>query len=113
MQKKFSDACLRIGKVALFGFLGGTAMIHITPLARGIIRNFETAYLAERHSEYETAVLLITGFLAMVMEPVFYIVRLAFSLETHGAIGLLWLAPVGVSQAWAGMKWITRTRSSR
>jgi len=113
MQRAFSDTCMRTGKVALFGFLGGTAIIHITPLAKGMIRNFETAYLAERHSEYETAVLLITGFLAMVMEPVFYIVRLALSLEAHGAIGLLWLAPVSVSQAWAGMKWIIRTRSSR
>ncbi|MFW6115352.1 MAG: hypothetical protein ACOC6E_03545 [Thermodesulfobacteriota bacterium] len=103
---------MRTAKAALCGFLGGTAVIHITPLARGIIRNFETAYLAERHPEYETAVLLITGFLAMVMEPVFYIIRLALSLETHGAIGLFWLAPVGISQAWAFMKWLTRTRTS-
>ena len=103
---------MRIAKAAGFGFLGGTAIIHITPVARRMIRDFETGYLAEHHHEYETAVLLLVGFLAMVMEPVFYIVHLALSLDTHGPIGLFWLAPVGVSQAYACIRWIAGTRTS-
>jgi hypothetical protein len=112
MQGNLTDAWMRIAKAACFGFLGGTAIIHLTPLARRMIRDFETRYLAEYHPEYETAVLLMVGFLTMVMEPVFYLVHLALSLDTHGPIGLLWLAPAGISQAYAGIRWITRTTTS-
>jgi hypothetical protein len=111
MEGNFRVTGMRIAKAVCFGFLGGTAIIHITPLARRIIRDFETTYLAEYHHEYEAAVLLLVGFLAMVMEPVFYIVHLALSLDTHGPIGLFWLAPVVVSQVYACISWIARTRT--
>lgn len=103
---------MRIARAALFGFLGGTAIIHITPLARQPIRDFENRYIEENHHEYETAVLLIVGLLTMVMEPVFYLVNLALSLDTYGLIGLFWLAPVGVSQSYACIRWIATRRTS-
>jgi hypothetical protein len=113
MEVNFSDKLMRIAKAALFGFLGGTAIIHITPLASQPIRDFENRYIAENHQECETAVLLIVGILTMVMEPVFYIVNLARALDTYGPIGLFWLAPVGVSQSYACIRWMATRRASR
>ena len=107
------DRLTGVIKAAFIGLVGGTAIIHITPLASQIIRDFESRYVEEYHHEYETAVLLIIGFLAMVMEPVFYIVNLALSLDTYGPIGLFWLAPVGVSQSYACIWWIATRRTSR
>jgi len=112
MEENFSDKLIRIAKAAFYGFLGGTAIIHITPLAGQIIRDFEKRYLEEDHHEYETAVLLFVGFITMVTEPVFYLVNLALSLENHGPIGLFWLTPVGVSQFYACIRWIAGTRTS-
>ena len=103
----------RVTKAAFFGLVGGTAAIHITLLARQPIREFENRYIEENHHEYETAVLLIVGFLTMVMEPVFYIVNLARALDTYGPIGLFWLAPVGVSQSYACIRWMATRRTSR
>jgi hypothetical protein len=57
------------------------------------------------------AALLIVGFLALIMEPVTYIVNLAKSLEKHGLMGLLWLAPVAISQSCAFARWIMRGQS--
>jgi len=111
MEGSFSHKLTRIAKAALFGVLGGTAIIHITPLARQIIRDFENRYLAEKHDEFETATLLTVGFLVMVMEPVVYIVNLALSLERHGSLGFLWIAPVAISQSYAFIVWIMRRHS--
>jgi hypothetical protein len=110
-MENFRDKLMKIARAALFGFVGGSVIIHLTPLASRIVRDFEAKYLAERHPEYETAALLIIGFLTMVMEPVFYLVNLALSLDSHGPIGLFWLAPVGVAQSYACIKWISRTRT--
>jgi len=112
MEETFSDKLMRIARVAIFGFLGGTAIIHITPLARKPIRDFENRYIEENHHEYETAVLLIVGILTMVMEPVFYLVNLARTLDTYGPIGLFWLAPLGLPQFYAGIRWIATKRTS-
>ena len=112
MEVNFSDKLMRIARAALFGILGGTAIIHITPLARQPIRDFENRYTEENHKEYETAVLLIVGILTMVMEPVFYLVNLARALDTYGPMGLFWLAPVGLSQSYAGIRWIATRRTS-
>ena len=106
MEGDFSNKLMRVAKTALFGFLGGTAIIHITPLVRPIIRDFENRYLGEKHHEFEIATLLIVGFLVMVMEPVVYIVNLAVSLERHGSIAFLWIAPVAISQSYAFIRWI-------
>lgn len=111
MEGSFSDKLTRIAKASLFGLLGGTAIIHITPLARHMIRDFENRYLGEKHDEFETATLLTVGFLVMVMEPVAYIVNLALSLERHGAIGFLWIAPVAITQSYAFITWIIKRRS--
>jgi hypothetical protein len=111
MEGSLSDRLIRISKAAFFGLLGGTAIIHITPLARSIIRDFEGRYLSEKHHELETATLLIFGFLVMVMEPVVYIVNLAVSLERHGSLGFLWIAPVAISQSYAFIVWIMRRHS--
>jgi hypothetical protein len=107
------DKLTRVMKATFFGLVGGTAIIHITPLARQPIRDFENRYIEENHHEYETAVLLIVGLLTMVMEPVFYLVNLALSLDTYGPIGLFWLVPVGVSQSYACIRWIATRRTSR
>ena len=107
------DRLTGVIKAAFIGLVGGTAIIHITPLARQPIRDFENRHIEENHHEYETAVLLIVGFLAMVMEPIIYIVNLALSLDTYGPIGLFWLAPVGVSQSYACIRWIARRRASQ
>ena len=40
MEENSSDKLMRVAKAALFGFLGATIIIHITPLARPIIRDF-------------------------------------------------------------------------
>ncbi|NVM25302.1 MAG: hypothetical protein HWN70_05230 [Desulfobacterales bacterium] len=111
MEGSFSDKLVRIAKAAFFGLLGGTAIIHITPLVRPIIRDFESRYLSEKHHEFETATLLIVGFLVMVMEPVVYIVNLGVSLERHGSLGFLWIAPVAISQSYAFIRWIIRRHS--
>jgi hypothetical protein len=111
VKGNFSETVIRISKSAYFGFLGATAIIHITPLARPIVRDFENKYLAEKHDEFETATLLIVGFLAIIMEPVIYIVNLAKSLEKHGLMGFLWLAPVVISQSYAFTRWIMRRQS--
>jgi len=102
----------KMTRTAFFGFLGGTAIIHITPIAGRIIRDFETKYLEEKHHEYETAVLLFVGFITMIIEPVFYLVNLALSLENHGPISFFWLTPVCISQLYACIKWIARIRTS-
>lgn len=111
MKGIFSQNVIKMSKSAFYGFLGATAIVHITPLARPIIRDFENEYLAEKHDEFETATLLIAGFLAIIMEPVIYIVNLAKSLEKHGLIGLLWLAPIAISQSYAFTRWIMRRQS--
>jgi len=111
MKGIFSQNVTKMSKSAFYGFLGATAIVHITPLARPIVRDFENEYLAERHDESETATLLIVGFLTMIMEPVIYIVNLAKSLEKHGLMGLLWLAPIAVSQSYAFTRWIMRRQS--
>jgi hypothetical protein len=111
MKENFSDNIIKITRSAFYGFLGATAIIHITSLASPIVRNFENEYLAEKHDESETATLLIAGFLTMIMEPVIYIVNLAKSLEKHGLMGLLWLAPVAISQSYAFARWIMRRQS--
>jgi hypothetical protein len=111
MNGNLSDKIIKITRSAFYGFLAATAIIHITPLARPTVRNFENEYLAEKHDEFETASLLVIGFLAMIMEPVIYIVNLAKSLEKHGLMGLLWLAPVAVSQSYAFAKCIMRRQS--
>ncbi len=49
MEGSFRDRLMRVAKAALFGFLGGTAIVHITPLVRPIIRDFENTYLSEKH----------------------------------------------------------------
>jgi hypothetical protein len=108
MEGNSGNTAMRVAKTALFGFLGATAIIHITPLVRPIIRDFENRYLSEKHHEYEIATLLIVGFLTMVMEPVIYIVNLAVSLERYGSIAFLWLAPVAISQSYAFIRWLRR-----
>jgi len=40
MEGNSRDKLMRIAKAALFGFLGATIIIHITPLVRPIIRDF-------------------------------------------------------------------------
>ena len=111
MEGSFSDKVTRIAKAAVFGLLGGTAIIHITPLARKMIRDFENRYFSEQHDEFEAATLLTVGFLAMVMEPVVYVVNLAVSLERHGARAFVWIAPVAITQSYAFIRWIMRRRS--
>ena len=111
MKENFCDSLMRVIKAASFGFLGATAIIHITSLVRPIIRESENRYLSKRHHEFETATLLIVGFLTLIMEPVIYIVNLAKSLEKHGLMGLLWLAPVAISQSYAFTWWIMRRQS--
>ena len=111
MEGNSSDKLMRVAKAAFFGLLGATAMIHITLIFIPIFRDFENRYLSEEHYEFETATLLTVGFLAMVMEPVIYIVNLAISLEKYGFIAFLWLAPVAISQSYAFVRWIIKRQS--
>ena len=67
MKGDFSDKLIKITKAACVGFLGATAMIHITLFFIPIFRDFENRYLTERHSEFEIATLLIVGFLTLIM----------------------------------------------
>ena len=105
MKGNFRDELRKIAKAALSGFLGATAVIHVTLLFIPIYRNFENRYLTEQHSELETATLLIVGFLTLIMEPLTYIVNLAVSLEKHGPLAFLWLAPVGITQSYSCIRW--------
>jgi hypothetical protein len=111
MKGDVRDTLRKITKAAFLGFLGTTAMIHITLLFIPIFRDFENRYLTERHAEFEIATLLIVGFLTLIMEPVTYIVNLAVSLEKHGLIAFLWLAPVGITQSYACVRWAIRKKS--
>jgi len=101
---------MRIAKSAFLGFLGATAMIHITLLFMPTFRNFENKYLTERHSECETATLLIVGFLALIMEPVTYRVNLAVFLEKYGLIAFIWLVPIAIIQSYACVRWAIRRK---
>jgi hypothetical protein len=101
MEGDLKDKVKRIARAAFFGFIGGTAIIHITPLIKPIFRDFEDGYLSKRRYESEIAALLIVCFLTLVMEPVTYIVNMAVSLEKYGYIGLLWISPVVISQSYA------------
>jgi hypothetical protein len=100
----FINKIERAARAAFFGFIGGTAIIHITPLIRPIFRDFEDRYLSEKRHEFEIAALLIVCFLTLVMEPVTYIVNMAISLEKYGYVGLLWISPVVISQSYALMR---------
>jgi len=111
MKGEFRDKLRKINKAAFLGFIGATAIIHITLLFIPMFRDFENRYLTERHFEFETATLLIIGFLTLIMEPVTYIVNLAVSLEKHGLIAFLWLAPVGITQSYACVRWAIRKKS--
>ena len=111
MKGDFRDKLRKIARTAFSGFLGATAMIHITLLFIPIYRDFENRYLTEQHSELETATLLIVGFLTLIMEPLTYIINLAVSLEKHGPIALLWLAPVGITQFYSCVRWVKRKKS--
>lgn len=111
MKASFSHRSMAIAKAALLGLLGATAMIHITLLFIPIFRDFENRYLTEQHSELETATLLTAGFLTLIMEPVTYIVNLAVSLEKHGLIAFLWLAPLGITQSYSSIRWVIRKKS--
>ena len=111
MEENFSDKLARVAKAALLGFLGATAMIHVTLIFIPIFRDFENTYLTEEHYEFETATLLTVAFLTMVMEPTIYIVNLGISLERYGFLGLLWLAPIVISQSYASVRWVIRRQS--
>ena len=111
MEGNSKDKLMRVAKASFLGFLGATAMIHITLIFIPIFRNFENRYLSEEHYEFETAMLLTVAFLTMIMELVIYIVNLAISLEKYGFIGFLWLAPIAISQSYASVRWIMRKRS--
>ena len=111
MKGDFRDKLKKIAKAAFLGFLGATAMIHITLLFIPIFRDFENRYLTEQHSELETATLLIVGFLTLIMEPITYIVNLAVSLEKHGLIAFLWLAPVGITQTYSTVRCVIGKKS--
>ena len=111
MKGDFRDKIKKIAKAAFLGFLGTTAMIHITLLFIPIFKNFENRYLTEQHSELETATLLIVGFLTLIMEPITYIVNLAVSLEKNGLIAFLWLAPVAITQSYSCVRWAIRKKS--
>ena len=104
----FKKGILSCARAAFFGFVGATALIHITPIALSIIRNFENGYFSQRHDEFETATLLIVCFLTLIMEPVTYIVNFAVSLEKSGFTAFLWLAPVAVTQAYAFIRWLLK-----
>lgn len=106
MKGDFRDKLRKITTAAFSGLIGATAMIHITLLFIPIFRDFENRYLTEQHSELETATLLIVGFLTLIMEPVTYIVNLAVSLEKHGLIAFLWLAPLGITQSYSCIRWV-------
>jgi hypothetical protein len=84
MEGSLSNKLLGAGKAAFYGFLGATAIIHITPLVRPIFRDFEDRFIREKHNEFEIATLLIVGFLTLIMEPVTYLINLATTLERHG-----------------------------
>ena len=101
---------ITITKTAFLGFVGATAMVHITLLFMPVMRDFENKFLSERHSEFEIATLLIVAFLTLIMEPVTYIVELAVSLEKQGPIGFLWLAPIGITQLYACVRWVIRKK---
>jgi len=101
MEGDFRNKVDRAAKAAFFGFIGGTAIIHITPLIKPIFRDFEDRYLSENRHEFEIAALLIVCFLTLVMEPVTYIINMAVSLEKNGYIGLFWISPVVISQSYA------------
>ena len=111
MEGNFSGKLIQIARTACIGFLGATAIIHVTLIFMPIFRDFENRYLAERHSEFETALLLIAGFLTLIMEPVIYIVNLAVSLEKYGLIAFLWLAPLAITQSYACVRWIIRKKT--
>lgn len=111
MEGNSRDKLMRVAKAAFLGFLGATALIHITLIFIPIFRDFENRYLSEEHYESETAMLLTVGFLTMIMELVIYIVNLAISLEKHGSIGFLWLAPIAISQSYASVRWIMKRQS--
>jgi undecaprenyl pyrophosphate phosphatase UppP len=100
-------------KAAFFGFLGATAMVHSALLFMPVMRDFENRYFSERHTEFEIATLLIVGFLTLTMEPVFYIVELAVSLEKHGLVAFPWLAPVGITQSYACVKRAIQRKSDQ
>jgi len=110
VEGDLQDTLRKITKAAFLGFLGTTAMIHITLLFIPVLRDFENRYLTEKHSEFEIATLLIVGFLTLIMEPVTYIVNLAVSLEKHGPIAFLWLAPIGITQFYACVRWVIRKK---
>ncbi|MBC8460784.1 MAG: hypothetical protein H8D67_22585 [Deltaproteobacteria bacterium] len=110
MEGSLSNKLLGAGKAAFYGFLGATAIIHITPLVRPIFRDFEDRFIREKHNEFEIATLLIVGFLTLIMEPVTYLVNLAITLERHGFIAFMWLAPVAISQTYALIRWLLQRR---
>jgi hypothetical protein len=110
MGGNFSDKVMIITKAVLLGFLGATAIIHVTLLFLPTLRDFENRYLAERHPEFEIAIVLTVGFLTLIMEPVTYIVNLAVSLEKYGAISFLWLLPVGITQSYACVRYLIRKK---
>ena len=110
MKGNFGNRFVKAGRAGYFGFLGATAIIHMTPLVKTMFRDFESRYFSEKHDEFETAALLIIGFLALIMEPVTYIVNLAVGLEKHGYIAFLWLAPVAICQFCALTKWLLKRR---
>ena len=110
MGEDFSEKLIKGAKGACVGFLGATAIIHFTVIFLPIFRDFENRYFSERHPEFETALLLIAGFLTLIMEPVFYIVNLAVSLEKYGLIAFLWLAPLAISHCFAFITWILKKK---
>jgi hypothetical protein len=88
-------------------------MVHGALLFMPVMRDFESRYFSERHTEFEIATLLIVWFPTLTMEPVFYIVKLAISLEKHGLVAFLWLTPFGITQSYACVKWAIRKKSDQ
>ena len=84
MEGNFSDKLMRIDRAALFGFLGGTTIIHIAPIESQVIRGFESRHVEQYNHEYKAAVLPIAGFRAMVTEPIMGIVAFVLSLARYG-----------------------------
>jgi hypothetical protein len=70
---------MRVAKVALFGFLGATIIIHITPLVRPIIRDFENRYLSEKHHVSLSRKKRVDVWISTCLNEILVIVKIFFS----------------------------------
>ena len=84
-----------------YGLLGATLCLHATPYFIRALKMTESLEFDREHPEYEQLTMCLAGIVALIVEPLFYLVFTVDAVNSHGVRGLLWISPIAICQGLA------------